>query len=174
MIIFIIIGIALIIGIIHCICERYCYDFFDHCFTLFLILVVGVLVGFTIFLTGHSITEPSMKEAIIEVNQTQEIIAMKDNFITSGNRFITSGYVDKKLKYFYIIDTPRGRIIETVDANKSYIKYIGENETPYMEYWIGKHSNSILYWLFGSSTRGYTFYIPDGSVIENIYEINLE
>jgi hypothetical protein len=167
MIIFIIIGIALIVGIIHCLCKKRYYYFYDFCTVLFIAFLFGFLIGLITLMVGNSITEPPTKEAIIEVNQTQEIIAMKDNFIASG-------YVNEEFKYFYIIDTPQGRIIETAEANKSYIKYIKENETPYVEYWTGKHSNFILYWLFGSTTKGYTFYIPDGSVIENIYEVNLE
>ena len=112
---------------------------------------------------------------IIEYGTKTELVALKDNFQVEGSRFLFSSVVNEKLKYTYIYDTNMGMTTGSVDADKTYIEYIGEDEIPYIQTWIKRPKNTVFEKLFLSKEGTYyTIYLPEGSIIENAYEIDLE
>ena len=139
---------------------------------------VGLLVGFIVLLIGFLCFDGIAQEdrVIKEVGNPIELIALKDNFNTHGSGFIFSSYVDEDLYYIYIYeDEQRGMSTNKIKADSAYIKYLEDDTTkPYIQEWMEESNNAFLNWLFCWGEYGYTIYLPQGSVIENVYEINLE
>ena len=133
----------------------------------------GILIGLIVFLIGNICCSPC--NGPIEIQETTELVALKDNQGIEGYGFLFSGGVNDKLKYYYIYDEPqRGLTTDSVNADISYIRYVDEGTQPYMEEWVQRHENKVLWWLFGAEETGYTFYLPEGSVIQDYYQIDLE
>ena len=74
----------------------------------------------------------------------------------------------------YNEDEIRGITTNTVDADKTYIKYIDNSETPHIQKWSEVSKSKVFNWLFCPCTVRYTIYLPEGAVIENTYEVDLE
>jgi hypothetical protein len=109
----------------------------------------------------------------VETNTT-EIVALSDAAGLEGQIYLRRGYIEDKLSYYYIVDTQFGLKADSVSADKCYIKYT--NDKPYMVTYKETIKNGFVRWAFGdiiSSTR-YTIYLPEGSVITDYYEIDLE
>ena len=84
-------------------------------------------------------------------------------------------HASKALKYVYLYeDEIRGITTNTVDADKTYIKYIDNSEAPHIQKWSEVSKSKVFNWLFCPCTVRYTIYLPEGSVIENTYEVDLE
>lgn len=103
-----------------------------------------------------------------------ELIALKDNFQAEGNIFLLSSTIDDELKYTYIYETDMGMTIKSLKASDCYIKYINDNETPYIQKWIVSHPSEFMNTMFFLSYDRYTIYLPEGSVIEEVYNIDIE
>ena len=174
MIIFIF-GITVMVGfLIYYIIE---FDFdLSGLFFSFTLGILGVLLGsiiIVIVVNSYFAGTDDANKVFIEKNQTQ-LVALKDNFQTEGTAFLLSASVNDKLKYTYIYETQQGMTTGSVDVDKCYIKYTDENTTPYIQEWEVRCKSDTLYWLFLLSETRYTIYLPEGSVIQNVYEINLE
>lgn len=140
-------------------------------------LLVGLLVGFLIIFVGSSIqyayAEPD--DWTIVDHERAELIALKDGFHIEGTAFLFSSIVNDNLEYTYIYEEPDlGLTANTVEAKSVYIKYINADKTPYTQKWESRPKSNLINWLFCPVAYKYTIYLPQGSVIENIYEIDLE
>lgn len=150
--------------------ERY---ILDSLYGAFLGAILGSLVGLLICLMGNLCCGPC--NGPIEIQETAELVAIKDNLGIEGYNFLFSGSVKDELKYYYIYEEPqKGLTTNSIDADISYIKYVTEGTQPYMEEWVQRHESKVLYWLFFAQETGYTFYLPEGSVIQDYYQIDLE
>ena len=137
---------------------------------------IGFLVGMLVVLFGCCVFENMPAESkAIEYNEDVKLIALKDNFGTSGKGYLFSAYVKDELKYVYLYeDEIRGITTNTVDADKTYIKYIDNSEIPHIQKWSEVSKSAVFNWLFCPCTVRYTIYLPEGTVIENTYEVDLE
>lgn len=137
---------------------------------------IGTLVGLIILLIGMGWFEtvPNSEKNIVHDEQI-EVLALKDNFNIEGSGFLLSMYVEEDLKYVYVYnDSERGMAADKIDADYAYIKYIEDNEQPYIQKWHEESKNRFIEWLFKPGYTYYTIYLPQGSVIEGTYEVDLE
>ena len=137
---------------------------------------IGLLIGLLVVLFGCCMFENMPTESkVIEYNEDVKLIALKDNFGVNGQGYLFSSYVKDELKYVYLYeDETRGITTNTVDADKAYIKYIDNSETPHIQKWSEVSKSAVFNWLFCPCTVRYTIYLPEGTVIENTYEVDLE
>ena len=144
-------------------------------FSSFLVGFGGFLVGMLLLLFASAIFSATPLEdcKIVETDKV-ELIALKDNFQIEGSAFLFSSVVDESLKYTYIYETDMGLTTQSVRADNVYIKYIDENATPYIQAWEVRPHSDFINWLFFPGYEKYTIYLPHGSVIENVYEVDLK
>ena len=137
--------------------------------------VLGALCGFIIVLISYGIfgSQP-IEDCRIDMKNRTELVALKDNFQIEGPAFLFSSVVDENLHYTYIYETDMGMTTNSINSNEAYIKYIEANETPYIQAWYVRPHSDFLHWLFCPGYYRYTIYLPEGSVIENVYEVDLE
>ena len=141
----------------------------------FLVGLGGFLGGMFICLMASSIfMEMPIEDGVIKDKSDIELIALKDGIQMEGSAFLFSTVIDHELKYTYIYETKMGRTTDSVDADECYIKYLSADETPHIKQWAVCPKSEIINWLFCCEYYRYTIYLPEGSVIENVYEINLE
>jgi uncharacterized membrane protein len=100
-----------------------------------------------------------------------KIYALQDDVLEQGRFFLGSGYIDSRLKYFYVEDTEIGYVIRNVNADNTYIQYTDG------EYHMETQSYKFNHWLpkliaIPFSARQ-IFYIPEGSIVQN-YTIDLQ
>ena len=138
--------------------------------------LIGLFIGLLIVLFGCCMFESMPAESkAIEYNEDVKLIAIKDNFGINGRGYLFSSYVKDELKYVYLYeDEIRGITTNTVDADKAYIKYIDNSEIPHIQKWSEVSKSAVFNWLFCHCTVRYTIYLPEGSVIESTYEVDLE
>lgn len=139
-------------------------------------LVFGAICAFVVFLIialVAAIVAANSDMEWVEVSKTP-IVALSNNVGIQGRTYLRSGYVEDTLSYYYITETDMGLKTHKVNANNSYIKYT--TEQPYMITYKLTYTNDFVIWAFGNcadSTR-YTFYLPEGSVITDYYNIDLQ
>ena len=138
--------------------------------------LTGLLIGLLIVFFGCCMFESMPAESkAIEYNEDVKLIALKDNFGINGRGYLFSSYVKDELKYVYLYeDEIRGITTNSVDADKAYIKYIDNSEAPHIQKWSEVSKSRVLSRRFCPGTVRYTIYLPEGSVIENTYEVDLE
>jgi hypothetical protein len=101
-----------------------------------------------------------------------KIIALKDNQNVSGNFYITGGYVNENLYYYYATETELGYKIGKIKADNAYIKYT-DGET-HIERHRGEFANDNAYlWGYPACNDRYIIYCPDGTVT-NEFNVDLE
>ena len=144
-------------------------------FFSFIIALVGFLTGVMIcFIASGIFSFQPIEDCRIEKREQIELVALKDDFQIEGSVFLFSSVVDQELKYTYIYETDYGRTTNSIDADQCYVKYIGKDINPYIQKWEVMPKSNFINWLFKPGYYKYTIYLPEGSVIENIYEIDLE
>lgn len=144
-------------------------------FFSFLVAIGGFIGGMLICLMAFGIfIEIPIEDCRIEEREQIELIALKDGFQVEGSAFLFSSVVDQELKYSYIYETDYGRATNSIDADQCYIKHIGKDIHPYVQKWEVMPKSNFINWLFIPSYYKYTIYLPEGSVIENVYEVDLE
>ena len=75
----------------------------------------GLLIGLLVFLVGNVCCGPCTGP--IEIQETTELVALKDNQGMEGYGFLFSGGVNDELKYYYIYDEPqKGLTTNSVNA----------------------------------------------------------
>lgn len=165
--------ICAIIGFIIGYCD--CGDVIDGILSSLMSLFIGLLLGLMVWLVGMgsfgSVPAENRETIIVE---DHELIALRDNFNAEGRGFIFSSYIDEDLYYVYLYEGPRGITSGKVNAENTYIKYLeNEDETPYILKHQEQHKNHFLNHLWVWGEIYYTIYLPQGSVIENVYEVDL-
>lgn len=173
MIMFYIAIICAIVGFICGYCD--CGDVIDGVLSSLMCSFIGLFLGLIVLLVGtsfyNSVPAENRETVIVE---DHELIALRDNFNTEGRGFIFSSYIDEDLYYVYLYEGFHGITSGKVKATNTYIKYLeNEDETPYILKCTEQHKNHFLnhLWLWGATY--YTIHLPQGSVIENVYEVDL-
>lgn len=111
---------------------------------------------------------------VIEYNKASDtkIIALKDNQNVNGSFYITSGYVNEDLYYYYATETEFGYKTEKIKTDNAYIKYT-DGEAHIEKYVGGFANNSAYLWGLPMCDSRYIIYCPDGTVT-NEFNIDLE
>jgi hypothetical protein len=129
-------------------------------------LLVGILVPSVICGLGGLCASISAETTIIE-SETYELLPCTTgqyttNFYLSRYHSASNGYM---YTYTYIVPGKGGTNSEVRESH-SYVNYISEDETPYVEIIHQDFADSRLRWLFWNPiTTEYAFYIPEGSLI---------
>ena len=159
------------------------YFFYDSDGILGAILggLAGILFDFLIFFFAGLICYVIMScyddaKCDVVYDTKTELVALKDDGMIFGHSFLGSGYIDEELKYVYIYEDPvKGMKADRVDADYAYIKYIDENENPYIQSWHMEPKNGFVNFMIGDfANTYYTIYLPEGSIITDTYNIDLE
>lgn len=116
----------------------------------------------------------------IEKVEVTPLYALKDNSNLSGTFFLGSGSVDETDYYYYIIkEEGKGYCVQKKAINNyTYLDYLSsedcEYDEPCLAYYYDEWDNKILRFFAWSPENWHTFYVPEGSIIENYYEVDLE
>lgn len=153
------------------------FELLDSFFLSIIAGFAGLLIGILIMIAGSAIwsacAEPD--DWTIVDHERTDMIALKDGFHIEGTAFLFSSVVNENLEYTYIYEeSALGLTANTIKAKSAYIKYINADEIPYIQKWRSRPKSDLIYWLFCPGSYKYTIYLPQGSVIENAYEIDLE
>lgn len=169
-------AIIAIIILIACIREE---DFFGNIFwrilfgTLIAVLI-GLIAALLISMLGAGIMSVWADTEWVETNQV-EVMAVADNAGAEGQVYLYRGYIKDTLSYCYVAETEFGLKTFSVNADDSYINYTSKQ--PYVIIYEEKYTNEFLSWIFlvdNTGAQRYVFYLPEGSVITDSYEIDLE
>jgi hypothetical protein len=143
--------------------------------------LLGILIGFflclLVILPIHCAVD-DCAEKVTDKTATHEILAFADNFEfegrVNGNIFLTSGYVDEKLKYGYMYAVEgKGYSYGSIPAEDSYINKT--SNSPHIETYDVRYANSIIEWLFPCmDSDEYIVYLPEDAQITNEYIIDLK
>lgn len=170
--IWLIIGIiVMIIAIIYTWKEEYWVDVGDCILMSIVILVMGSIITLLILVFSSGAVSSG---DVFEFKQVEDIpiIALKDNQNTEGHFYLTGGYVNESLYYYYAIETEFGYKTEKIKADNAYIKYT--NEQPHIERYEGDFADAWRYlWGFPVCVDRYIIYCPEGTVDET-FLIDLE
>lgn len=140
-------------------------------------IIVSASIGVMALIVGQGIVQNTTTFddlVVAESGPRTELIALKDNYQINGKSFIFSTTINSELEYNYLYNTAIGITSGSVKASEAYIQYIGVNETPYIQIKTLRNKNKLLNWLFNYNFDVYVIYLPEGSVIENEYQIDLE
>lgn len=116
----------------------------------------------------------------VEKVEVTPLYALKDNSNLSGTFFLGSGSVDETDYYYYIIrEEGKGYCVQKKAINNyTYLDYLSsegcEYDEPCLAYYYDEWDNKILRFFAWSPENWHTFYVPEGSIIENYYEVDLE
>ena len=142
-------------------------DFLDWVITVVLGCVFSL--GSTLLLLGAFYIFPSKLTHI----ETVEISALKDNSNVEGSFFLGTGSIEENSYYYFIKNTNKGKRMEKVLVDKSYINE-GSDEA-YVEIYKGKFSKFAQIMLFSEYgfDEEYIFYVPDNSVTTE-FKVDME
>ena len=151
-------------------------DFGEACFVgaaSSLITFVGLLMVCDLVI-GVIISTPENRVILTETRK--ELVALKDNFAVEGRTgFLGSGYIDEELQYTYMYKDERGIAVDSIPAENSFVNFIGEDEEPYVRAVSYGFKNNWLYVIgFPMYDTEYYIYIPEGTIITNYYNIDLQ
>lgn len=122
-------------------------------------VLMGVLVGILLIVLPVDYLLPKTEKYAESI----EITALKDSSNVEGSFYLGSGYIDEEQYYYYMTDTNKGKKMEKVLAEDSYIKEVdGEVKLDIyeLEYnFIGK-----VLMFFNSSGYEYIFNVPKDTV----------
>lgn len=162
----ILVSIGLFIGgIISAIHER------DRDYFWWVSIVASLLCGgLTLIITALIGTAISSNEIIYKETVTP-IVALEDNVASRGKFFLGTGTSKSDIYYYYMIDTERGYVMESVKAYDAYIKY---DVDPRIVVESGRGFNHWYNYIWAIPTSTYyTIYVPEGTILNN-YNIDLK
>ena len=108
------------------------------------------------------------------------LYALKDNSNLSGSFFLGTGSVNETDYYYYIVkEEGKGYCVNKLSTSNSvYLDYLNskncEYDEPCLVYYYDEWDSKALRFFAWSPPNWHTFYIPEGSIIENYYEVDLE
>ena len=161
--------IATLIWIIYDICE-WSFEFYHP-----IIMILMTIVAFLVLLFT-SVVSSNIAETVPVESTTQELVAIQDNRDIEGHGSFISRSVETNNYYYYLTETEKGIKLNKQLTNSSYIKYLEEEETPYIEIFTFDYKNKKLNEIFwGPCVKNdeYIFHIPKDSVITE-YKIDLQ
>lgn len=99
---------------------------------------------------------------------TESIIALNDNYITSGRFYLRSGYINEDLYYQYLVkQSGGGYVTDKVKASNATLYYTDWN---YRVEWYTRSKK----WLYFEYKETFVkIYIPEGSISDN-YSVDLK
>lgn len=132
---------------------------------------LGALIGILVyFLVGGFI---GTNLPVIETVEEQEIYALNDSTSIKGANYLFSGYINENMVFRYVINTDKGKHIEEVKADNTYV-----NEGDYTPI-VKIHKTSLAkdwyYWFaYDVNDEGdyIEFFVPENT-ITNEYNIDL-
>ena len=135
----------------------------------------GIIFGIAV----PEIAQYAGAEIITEIDSEQPLMALKDGSGVTGNFFLGSGTVDENEYFYYIIYEPnKGYSSKKIRTDDAYVDYLEsehcEFDKPCLVHWTSTWKSPILRFFASCPFDWYTFYIPEGSIIENYYEVDLE
>lgn len=150
--------------------------FFDGIKALLIgFLISSVLLVPGVYLANYMDELSNTPKEFIVVSEC-EIVALKDNSNINGSFtgsiFISSGYIEQQMHYFYMCNTNKGKLMRKVSSDKTYIIETNEKQ-PYIickqEIYKDERAN---YWLEKSEVE-YYIYVPEGTV-DTTYKVDLQ
>jgi hypothetical protein len=169
--IWLIIGfVVAVVIIIKIFCDSW-NDWCDKLFGLVITSLLSMCISLIVLLGASAITS-CFAEIDYDLVSDTKIIALKDNQNVNGSFYITSGYVNEDLYYYYATETEFGYKTEKIKTDNAYIKYTdGE---AHIEKYNGEFANNSAYlWGIPMCDSRYIIYCPDGTVT-NEFNIDLE
>ena len=133
---------------------------------IILCLLIAVLFGLLI-----GVTTPDALTYDTNLTNSTEIVAMNDNISVEGYRW----YVNSDNKYYVLLDTDKGLLSESYDADKVYIKYT--DGTPHIETYINAprtHFWTVMMTKGWYNYTTYVIYVPEDANITNDFIVDLE
>lgn len=103
--------------------------------------------------------------------ESTEIYALKD---TVGETYCARTCIDDELVYIYTYPTAQGITVGQVDADRTYIQPLPTGEMPTIVKNIIAYKNPLATFFLLPPDNTYTLYVPDGTVANDIYSIDLE
>ena len=143
---------------------------------LFAVLISMIVCGLIIPIAADAVGATHSIEKI----EVTPLYALKDNSNLSGTFFLGSGSVNETDYYYYIIrEEGKGYCVQKKAINNYiYLDYLSsedcEYDEPCLAYYYDEWDNKILRFFAWSPANWHTFYVPEGSIIENYYEVDLE
>lgn len=144
------------------------FSIFDGLFVSLVVFFASILIG-CYCTSSYNTLDPTTQNIVYE--ESIPLVALKDNMNVSGSVFIFSTAVNEELKYNYIIETEFGKTIDEVGADICFIRY---GDTANIQKLHNESKSKIVNWLFMPKRSFYIITLPEGSVIENEYEVDLE
>lgn len=110
----------------------------------------------------------------IDIKETKELYALRDNNQINGSFFLGSGRIDEEMHYVYIVKEDKGKQMQTLEIDANEI-YLNDNvDTPTLDIYSKDFKYGWMYWFAMPETDcEYVFNIPSGS-IDYEYNIDLE
>lgn len=131
-----------------------------------LALLVATALWAVLLLIGECIPG----EVTYELVDSKEIFVMNDSTGTSASYYLFGGYSDSKLIYRYIYEGEFGYNVDEVDAEDSSIIF---SDTPKVEKYE-KHFVNPIHDLFSYHGISYRFYVPEGTITMQQYNVDLK
>ena len=146
--------------------------------------VMGGLAGLVLSLFICGIACPAIAEwtdakTTCEATSVVELSALTDRTNMSGSFFLGCGSIDEEQYISYITyQEGKGYNVDKIKASSwVYIDYLGEKcsyDKPVMVEYEEDWVNPIWRFFTWRTASWTTFYVPEGSVLENYYSINLD
>lgn len=173
----IIIVICMIIGF-----AAWCFEYGDFC-DGFVGALAGGLAGIflSLFLCGlvlPIVCESCHADTELVVVEEQELVALKDTSGISGSFFLGCGSIESDQYIYYVAyEEGKGYSVSKKSTDSAYIAYLSDENCKYnkptkVEYKEDWKSRTLRFITWAPSWWT-TFYVPEGSVIENYYEVDL-
>lgn len=140
-----------------------------------------ILFGFIVIVIGTTVqlfAYESDKFTHYEQESQWNIYAFSDNMTVGGRVYFLSARVEGNLCYYYLANSSHGQKIYKIGSSNTYLNYIPENETCYMQ----KHERVFndTFWnkffiprILNLTDCYYVAYIPEGSV-SNEFQVDLQ
>ena len=149
-------------------------------FTSIKVLLIGLLISSLLLVPATCLIKHSNelaktpKESI--VLSESKIIALKDNSNINGSFagsiFVSSGYIEQQMYYFYMYETDKGKLMGKISADKTYIVETNEKSPSIISRQEKYKDERANFWLEPSVVE-YYIYVPKGTV-DTTYKINLQ
>jgi uncharacterized membrane protein YeaQ/YmgE (transglycosylase-associated protein family) len=112
----------------------------------------------------------------VAYTENYELVSLKDNTGANINTYLLSTSIKDSLNYICLINIPEEGITTKkidIEDHNVYIRYTDETPTIVARHY--GYVNPVLRVLFFDFARyDFVINIPEGSVIENVYEVDLE
>jgi hypothetical protein len=150
------------------------------------LLLCGIILIPSFWFVKHSFSYhedilESSKQIYVE-DWKYDLVALKDNRDIKGNfhggLFVSSGYINQDLYYYYIIDTSKGKAIQKISASNTYIDDTSLNVQPtvscgHYEFEDSNWYRDIFWTIFPYQGKECYLVVPTGT-IDKTFNINLE